>query len=557
MSEAELHFIRARLQGGILSKARRGELPMPLPVGLVERPGRQGRARPRPRRPAGARATCLTTFARTGSARAVVQAFHRDGLLFPAGSATGSARASWSGSPLTHWRVLRTLHNPRYAGAFVYGQRRTRKTAEGKTTTRAAAARAVDTLIPDAHPGYITFEQFERNQRTLAANAHAHGTDRAAGPAREGPALLQGLAVCGRCGRRMTVRYHHAPGMQVPDYQCVRRTSRRAGQTLSGDPGRRRRHRDQPAAARHRHPARARGRAHRPSRTRSPRRRSRPAAPQPRRARPPARRARPPPLPRRRSQTTDSSPTRSRPTGTTRSAHCKPPKTSTSDRAPPPTPRSPTSTSSSIRQLAADFPEALDRPRHPSPRTQTHRPTADRGRHPHQDRPDPPARPLPRRPDHQPHDPRSRSTPGRPARPTRTSCQSSTGYSTITPTARPPSTSTRRPPLRHEQAVHRTIICRPPPRPPPPQPPRPPARPRPAHPSTRSPNGSPSTPARSRSGTAPGCSAPTRPTTRTTTSTSRPHPATHDSENDKDSGSPTENQPHQLQEVQYETNSLS
>ena len=64
------------------------------------------------------------------------------------------------------------------------------------------------TLIPDTHPGYLTWEQFEHNQKLLASNAYAHGTDRAAGPAREGPALLQGLAVCGRCGRRMTIRYH-------------------------------------------------------------------------------------------------------------------------------------------------------------------------------------------------------------------------------------------------------------------------------------------------------------------------------------------------------------
>ena len=73
-------------------------------------------------------------------------------------------------SPLTHWRVLRTLHNARYAGAFAYGQRRTRKTPEGKTTTR-SVPREEWTLIPDAHPGYITFEQYEQNLRTLAANA--------------------------------------------------------------------------------------------------------------------------------------------------------------------------------------------------------------------------------------------------------------------------------------------------------------------------------------------------------------------------------------------------
>jgi DNA invertase Pin-like site-specific DNA recombinase/DNA-binding transcriptional regulator YiaG len=220
MSEAELHFIRARLQGGILSKARRGELPMPLPVGLVCDPAGKVVLDP----DAGVQQALrhlFDTFARTGSARAVVQAFNREGILFPARVRFGERKGELTWSPLTHWRALRTLHNPRYAGAFAYGQRRTRKTAEGKTTTR-AVPREQWTLIPDAHPGYISFEQYEHNLRTLAANATAHGTDRTGGPAREGTALLQGLAICGRCGQRMTVRYHTRKGVQVPDYQCVR-----------------------------------------------------------------------------------------------------------------------------------------------------------------------------------------------------------------------------------------------------------------------------------------------------------------------------------------------
>jgi hypothetical protein len=77
-------------------------------------------------------------------------------------------------------------------------------------------------LIPDHHPGYLTFDQFEINQQLLLTNAQAHGRDRAAGPAREGPALLQGLVICGRCGRRMTVRYHTRRGVEIPDYQWVR-----------------------------------------------------------------------------------------------------------------------------------------------------------------------------------------------------------------------------------------------------------------------------------------------------------------------------------------------
>jgi DNA invertase Pin-like site-specific DNA recombinase len=235
MSEAELHFIRARLQGGILSKARRGELPMPLPVGFLEDPAGKVALDP----DAGVQRAIrhlFDTFARTGSARAVVQTFNRDGLLFPARVRFGERKGELVWSPLTHWRVLRTLHNPRYAGAFAYGQRRTRKTADGKTTT-CSVPREQWTLIPDAHPGYITFEQYEHNLRTLQANATAHGTDRVGGPAREGAALLQGLAICGRCGYRMTVRYHTRKGVPVPDYQCVRdsiQTAREKCQVIQG-----------------------------------------------------------------------------------------------------------------------------------------------------------------------------------------------------------------------------------------------------------------------------------------------------------------------------------
>jgi DNA invertase Pin-like site-specific DNA recombinase len=220
MSEAELHFIRARLQGGILSKARRGELQTPLPVGLVY--DLAGRVMLDPDTGVQhALRHLFDTFAQTGSARAVVQAFAADGLLFPARVRVGERKGELVWMPLRHWRVLRTLHNPRYAGAFVYGRRKQSSTADGKVTLHDLPRDQWISLIPDAHPGYITFEQFETNQLTLAHNAHAHGTDRAGGPAREGPALLQGMVICGRCGKRMTVRYHHRRGTELPDYQCV------------------------------------------------------------------------------------------------------------------------------------------------------------------------------------------------------------------------------------------------------------------------------------------------------------------------------------------------
>ncbi len=220
MSEAELHFIRARLQGGILSKARRGELPMPLPVGLVYDPAGKVVLDPDTGVQRAVR-HLFETFQRTGSARAVVYAFNREGLLFPTRIRKGPRKGELAWTELSHWRVLRTLHNPRYAGAFAYGRRRTRKTPDGHTTSHELPREQWTALICEAHPGYLTWEQFEQNQRLLAHNAQAHGTERTAGPAREGPALLQGLAVCGRCGHRMSVRYHQRRGTLVPDYQCV------------------------------------------------------------------------------------------------------------------------------------------------------------------------------------------------------------------------------------------------------------------------------------------------------------------------------------------------
>jgi DNA invertase Pin-like site-specific DNA recombinase len=236
MSEAELHFIRARLRGGQLSAARRGELRMGLPVGLVYDGAGHVVLDP----DTGVQHAIghlFAVFARTGSARAVVAGFRDENLLFPARIHTGPRNGELAWMPLTHWRVLRTLHNPRYAGAFVYGRRRAVTSANGKNSCQELPRDQWTALIPGAHPGYITWEQYEASQQVLLGNAAARGTDRAAGPAREGTALLQGLAVCGRCGRRMTVRYHNRGGIEVPDYQCVRDCidyARRRCQTIPG-----------------------------------------------------------------------------------------------------------------------------------------------------------------------------------------------------------------------------------------------------------------------------------------------------------------------------------
>ena len=86
-------------------------------------------------------------------------------------------------------------------------------------------------LLPGIHPGYISWDEYEDNLRRLQANVQARGSDRRRSPPREGPALLQGLAICGVCGQRMTVRYHSYLGKPVPDYWCVR------SRINSGQPG--------------------------------------------------------------------------------------------------------------------------------------------------------------------------------------------------------------------------------------------------------------------------------------------------------------------------------
>ena len=236
ISEYELHFIRARLRGGQLSAARRGELRMGLPVGLVYDGAGHVVLDP----DAGVQQALrhlFAVFARTGSARAVVAAFQNEKLPFPVRISTGPRKGELAWTLLTHWRVLRTLHNPRYAGAFVYGRRRGTTSANGKNSCQPLPRDQWTALIPGAHPGYISWETYEANQQILLGNAAARGADRAAGPAREGTALLQGLAICGKCGRRMTIRYHARGGTEVPDYQCMRECIDNAGPRCQTIPG--------------------------------------------------------------------------------------------------------------------------------------------------------------------------------------------------------------------------------------------------------------------------------------------------------------------------------
>ncbi len=236
MSEAELHILRARLRGGILNQARRGALKMPLPVGLSYDPAGKVVLDP-DRQVRQSIAHLFESFVRTGSASATVRHFRNEGLRFPRRPRRGPKKGKLLWESLRHWRVLRMLHNPRYAGAFCFGRTRSRKRPDGTITIAELPREEWTVLLHDAHPGYITWDQYEANLGRLRENAQAHGADRRKSPPREGPALLQGLVVCGICGRRMTVRYHMRKGRQVPEYLCQSDGIQRARKKCQTIPG--------------------------------------------------------------------------------------------------------------------------------------------------------------------------------------------------------------------------------------------------------------------------------------------------------------------------------
>jgi DNA invertase Pin-like site-specific DNA recombinase/DNA-binding transcriptional regulator YiaG len=221
ISEAELHVLRARLRGGILSKARRGELKAPLPIGLIY--DSQDRVVFDPdRQVQDALRALFATYERTGSATATVKHFREQGWLFPRRLRRGLRRGELVWGALVHSRVLQVLHNPRYAGAFFHGRTRWCRGPDGRKSCRRQPPDRWHALLPGTHAGYITWDDYQRHQVTLRQNAQARGCDRRQGPPGEGPALLQGLVLCGVCGQRMTVRYHARKARLIPTYICQR-----------------------------------------------------------------------------------------------------------------------------------------------------------------------------------------------------------------------------------------------------------------------------------------------------------------------------------------------
>jgi DNA invertase Pin-like site-specific DNA recombinase len=220
-AQAELHIIRARLHGGKLNKAQKGELHFPLPVGLVF-DGDKITLDP-DQEVQGAVRAVFEFFDRESTAYGVVQRFHESDLLFPRRSYGGVWDGKLIWGRLSHSRVCGILANPSYAGTYVFGRYQSCKqvgpTGEIRSQLRLMPQNEWRVVIPDHHPGYITWDQFLANRERLAANrTNCEGF---AGPAREGLCLLQGLLLCGTCGQRLSSRYVGNGGL-YPIYECNR-----------------------------------------------------------------------------------------------------------------------------------------------------------------------------------------------------------------------------------------------------------------------------------------------------------------------------------------------
>jgi len=222
MSAAELHFLRGRLQGGKRNKAERGELRFPLPVGLCwDEAG--GIVLDPDQEVQGAVRMVFRFFQETGSAYGVAHRFAEKGLKFPKRAYGGVWNGKLIWDHLTDSRVLTVLKNPAYAGAYVFGRFRCVKQIlqDGHIRQRVRLMPRDSWLvaIQDHHEGYVSWGEYLANQDRLERNRTQCPENILPQAAREGLALLQGLLVCGTCGRRLTVRYRGNGGI-YPIYEC-------------------------------------------------------------------------------------------------------------------------------------------------------------------------------------------------------------------------------------------------------------------------------------------------------------------------------------------------
>ena len=227
MSEVELHTLHLRLLGGARNKALRGELEVALPTGLVLREDGKVALDPDASVVSALR-TVFAAFSKAGNVSATARSLREDGVQLPQRPRGGADKGQLLWVAPTRRRVWAILENPRYAGAYVYGRTRVERKA-GKARRRSLPPEEWQVLLPDAHPGYIDWPTYLRHRETLARNRKAScGEGRAPQP-REGSALLQSLAVCGRCGHRLRVAYGSRTRNGLHAYYLCKRESPSAG----------------------------------------------------------------------------------------------------------------------------------------------------------------------------------------------------------------------------------------------------------------------------------------------------------------------------------------
>src|SRR5712692_3355274 len=220
ISEAELHVLRARLLGGIRNKAARGELRRGLPVGFVW--GEQdGEVRFHPDEAVcSAIRTVFARFAELGSVRRVWLWLRTEGLSFPMQTRYGGG-VRWIDP--SYIAVYHVLTNPVYAGAYAYGKSRHEVTLDAsgarKKRVRKLPQSQWSVLLPNHHEGFIDWSTYQTNRARIAANTHPRPHQSGGGSVREGSALLQGLAVCGQCGRKL--RTHYTGRTASAGYHCA------------------------------------------------------------------------------------------------------------------------------------------------------------------------------------------------------------------------------------------------------------------------------------------------------------------------------------------------
>jgi DNA invertase Pin-like site-specific DNA recombinase len=220
ISEAELFTLRCRLHEGRWNKARRGALTRSLPVGFVVT--ESGTVVKDPDRSVRARLDYLfRQFDRLGVAHKVLLHFREQGLTLPTKVWGGPRHGQIVWKPATFPAIVRILHNPTYAGAYVYGQWEydpfDRSPKTGKARPHGRPPEDWPVCIREAFPAYLTWERFLENRRLLRANWYRHDSR---GAPRKGAALLQGIVFCGRCGSKMGIQHYATKEKRSPAYTC-------------------------------------------------------------------------------------------------------------------------------------------------------------------------------------------------------------------------------------------------------------------------------------------------------------------------------------------------